>query len=53
MGGTGEDPGVFCKLCCSPCAVHQAKGCACPDMALALCLGCWYTMFCWDPKSPA
>jgi len=21
-----KDPGCFCKLCCSPCAVFQAQG---------------------------
>jgi len=46
---TYEDPGCFCKFCCSPCAVNQAQGCMCPEMLLACCLGCWYTMFCWDP----
>eukprot|EP00521_Asterionellopsis_glacialis_P004614 CAMPEP_0195268118 /NCGR_PEP_ID=MMETSP0706-20130129/12982_1 /TAXON_ID=33640 /ORGANISM="Asterionellopsis glacialis, Strain CCMP134" /LENGTH=67 /DNA_ID=CAMNT_0040322973 /DNA_START=20 /DNA_END=223 /DNA_ORIENTATION=- len=50
MPGSYEDPGCFCKFCCSPCSVYMAKECACPDMALALLLGCWYTMFCWDPE---
>ena len=45
---TYEDPGVFCKLCCPPCAVYQAQGCACPQMLGSCCLGCVYTMFCWD-----
>ena len=48
---TYEDPGVFCKLCCPPCAVYQAQGCACPAMLLTCCLGCFYTMTCWDPEN--
>merc|ERR1712060_123770 len=46
---TYEDPGCFCKFCCAPCAVYQAQGCKCPEFALGWFLGCWYTMFCWDP----
>ena len=23
-------------------------GCKCPEMALAICLDCFYTSFCWD-----
>ena len=50
---TYEDPGCFCKFCCSPCAVYQAQGCKCPEMILALWCGCYYTMCCWDPKAGA
>ena len=46
---TYEDPGFFCKFLCAPCAVHQAQGCKCPEMLLALSMGCYYTMFCWNP----
>ena len=47
---TYEDPGFFCKFWCAPCAVNQAQGCVCPQMLLACCLGCWYTMLCWNPE---
>ena len=46
---TYEDPGCFCKFCCPPCAVYQAQAVPCPDMALACCCGCLYTMTVWDP----
>jgi hypothetical protein len=46
---TYQDPGCCCKCCCPACAVYQAKECACPDMFLACCFGCFYTMTCWDP----
>ena len=46
-----EDPGCFCKFCCSPCAVYQAQGCKCPELCLSLSLGCLYTMLCWDPTT--
>ena len=49
MPPTYEDPGCFCKFFCSPCAVYQAQGCKCPEMAFALEFCCVYTMFCWDP----
>ena len=49
MGGTHQDPGVFCKLCCPMCAVYQAQECACSEMLLASCCGCFYTMIFWDP----
>eukprot|EP00977_Amphora_coffeiformis_P022110 scaffold10480_cov92-Amphora_coffeaeformis.AAC.1 len=48
---TYEDPGCCCKFCCPICAVCQAQGCACPEMLGAVCLGCCYTMFCWDPTN--
>ena len=43
-----EDPGPLCKCCCPPCAVYQAQGCKCPEMAGACCCGWLYTMLCWD-----
>ena len=46
-----EDPGCFCKFCCSPCAVYQAQGCKCPELCLSLGSGCFYTMLCWDPTT--
>ncbi len=51
MGGTNEDPGVFCKLCCPPCAVYQAQGIVLIPCLGSCCLGCFYTMFCWDPTA--
>ena len=48
---TYEDPGIFCKLCCAPCAVYQAQEFKCPELLLACWCGCWYTMFCWDPAA--
>lgn len=48
---TYEDPGCCCNFCCPICAVYQSQGCACPEMALAVCFGCCYTMTCWDPTT--
>ena len=48
---TYEDPGCFCKFCCSPCAVYQAQGVVPGPCLGACCCGCWYTMFCWDPTA--
>jgi len=38
------------KCCCPPCAVmiEEGPGLSC---CAAWLLGCWYTMFCWNPKS--
>ena len=46
---TYEDPGCFCKVCCPVCAVYQAQGCKCPEICLAACCECCYTMVLWDP----
>ncbi|GBG28470.1 Hypothetical Protein FCC1311_046932 [Hondaea fermentalgiana] len=43
-------PSCCCKLCCPPCAVYFNEGCCNCDMILACFLGCFYTMFCWEPK---
>jgi len=37
------------KCCCPPCAVASHEGVG-PNCAIACCLGCWFTMFCWTPK---
>ena len=44
--GPKEPAGCCLKFWFPPCAVFYDKGCACPDMCLALYLGCWFTMFC-------
>ena len=44
--GPKEPAGCCFKFWFPPCAVFYDKGCACPDMCLALYLGCWFTMFC-------
>ena len=34
------------------CAVWQAQGCCvCPQTCFVYLVGCWYTMFCWDPTA--
>ena len=46
---TYQDPGVFMKCCCPPCAVYEAQGCICPQMCFACYCSNLYTMLCWDP----
>ena len=29
----------------------EIAGCKCPEMLLAICFDCCYTMTCWDPKA--
>ena len=44
--GPKEPAGCCFKFWFPPCAVYYDKGCACPDMFLALYLGPYYTMCC-------
>jgi len=43
-------PSCLCKACCPPCAVYMHQGCTPGPMCGAICLECWYTVFCWTPE---
>jgi hypothetical protein len=45
-----EPPGFLFKCCCPCCAVMSHEGCEQPACILSWCLGCWFTVFCWQPK---
>eukprot|EP01047_Picozoa_sp_COSAG01_P015119 COSAG01_NODE_751_length_13837_cov_78.727981_7_plen_116_part_00 len=49
-GKPPKDADTLCKLCFPLLPVYAHSGMKQPDCAMATCLGCWYTMFCWKPE---